>query len=228
LSAALEHATAEDTLLWAIDTFAGRNLALLSAFGPGSAVLIHMLSELGARVPMIFIDTLHHFPETLEHVERVRALYGLDLRTYRPAPTRAEFDARYGERLWERDLDAYQRVTKVEPFERAVEGLDAWITGRRRDQASSRQQLPPVEDGPRVRINPLASWSRDQIWHYILDRSLPYNPLHDAGYASIGDAPLTTPTAAEEHERAGRWRGDARMECGIHSSEIVDKPLQQP
>jgi phosphoadenosine phosphosulfate reductase len=228
LSVALEHRSAEETLRWAIDAFAGKNLALVSAFGPGSAVLFQMMSELGAHVPVIFIDTLHHFPETLEHVERVRTRYALDLRTYKPAPTRAEFDARYGERLWERDLEAYQRVTKVEPFERATEPLDAWITGRRRDQSPSRQHLPAVEDGTRVRINPLTSWTRNQIWQFIVDRSLPYNPLHDAGYSSIGDAPLTTPVRAGEDERAGRWRGGARVECGIHSSEIVDKVGVQP
>src|SRR5690606_38915478 len=100
--------------------FRGREFALVSAFGPGSIALIHMLSGIGARLPVIFIDTLHHFRETLELVERVRGIYDLDLWIYRPAPSRGEFEAIHGPRLWERDLDRYQEVAKVEPFRRAT------------------------------------------------------------------------------------------------------------
>jgi phosphoadenosine phosphosulfate reductase len=214
--AALEHASAEDGLRWAVQSWARERLALVSAFGPGSAVLIHLLADIEPKLPVVFIDTLHHFPETLAHVARVRARYGLDLRVVRPAESRAGFEARYGARLWERDAERYQRLTKVEPFCRAVEALDAWITGRRRDQAVSRAALPVVELGDKVRINPLASWTRQQVWRFIAAHRLPYNPLHDRGYASIGDAPLTTPVAAGEPERAGRWRGSGRLECGIH------------
>ena len=213
---ALEHATAEHVLRWAVRTFSVERFALVSAFGPGSSVNIHLLAEIGASLPVIFVDTLHHFPETLEHVERVRARYGLDLRVYRPPLDVAGIEARYGPRLWERDLELYQQVTKVEPFRRATAQLDGWITGRRRDQSGTRGELPVLQGGERICVNPLAAWTRQEVWDFIRLYDLPYNPLHDQGYASIGDAPLTTPVRAGEHERAGRWRGAGRLECGIH------------
>lgn len=205
-----------EILALALEEFADERLALVSAFGPTSLVLIDMLHEMGRRLPVIFVDTLHHFPETLALVEEARERYDLDLRVYRPAATREEFEARYGPRLWERDLERYQQVAKVAPFRAATTALDAWITGRRREQAQTRAELPVFEVADGVRINPLAEWSRSQVWHYLLDRGVPYNPLHDQGYASIGDAPLTTPVEAGEHERAGRWRGWGKTECGIH------------
>jgi phosphoadenosine phosphosulfate reductase len=221
---ALEHAPAHHVLRWAVRTFPLARFAMVSAFGPGSSVLIHLMAEMGASIPVIFVDTLHHFPETLQHVERVRARYGLDLRVYRPALERAEIEARYGPRLWERDLELYQQLTKVEPFRRATAGLDGWITGRRRDQSATRGELPVLEGGERICVNPLARWTRQEVWDFIRLNDLPYNPLHDQGYASIGDAPLTTPVRAGEHERAGRWRGAGRLECGIHIAPHRDVP----
>ncbi len=215
----LEHASAHEVLRWAVDTFSPERFAVVSAFGPGSAVILHLLSEIGASLPVVFVDTLHHFPETLALVDTVAARYGLDLRVYRPAASRAEFEAAHGPRLWERDLDRYQQLTKVEPFRRATAGLDGWITGRRRDQSGTRGELAVVEGGERVRVNPLARWSRQDVWDFIRRHDLPYNPLHDQGYASIGDAQLTTPVGEGEHERAGRWRGAGRLECGIHLDE---------
>lgn len=209
--------SAHDVLSWALRSFPEHKLALISAFGPGSLVLIHLLSERRVQLGVIFIDTLYHFPETLEHVERVRERYGLHLRTYRPAEARAAFEARHGADLWKRDLDAFQRLTKVEPFRRAVAGLDAYITGRRRDQAPTRARLDAIEGESPVVINPLVDWTREDVWRFIREQDIPYNPLHDDGYASIGDAPLTTPVRPNEPERAGRWRGTGRFECGIHS-----------
>jgi len=212
----LDDAAPEAVLRWAVSAFAPGKLALVSAFGPGSAVLIDLLARIGARLPVVFIDTLHHFPETLAHVARVSRRYDLDLRVYRAAETRAVFEAAHGARLWERDLAAYQQATKVEPFRRATAGLDGWLTGRRRDQSESRAELAVVEAGAQLRVNPLAAWTRTDVWRYILEHDLPYNPLHDRGYASIGDEPLTTPVVPGEQERAGRWRGADRLECGIH------------
>lgn len=213
---ALEGASAEEILRWAVGHFAPGKLGLVSAFGPGSSVLIHMLSEIEPEIPVVFVDTLHHFPETLQHMENVRDRYNLNLRSYRPAESREQFEERYGSRLWERDLGLYQQVAKVAPFLEATRDFDAWITGRRRDQSSTRATLPPVEGEGKLKINPLASWTRGEIWRYILDNDLPYNPLHDQGYTSIGDEPLTTPVGNEEDERAGRWRGHGVTECGIH------------
>lgn len=216
LNEQLDDASVEDILRVTINAFDPSKLALVSAFGPASLVVLYHTSRLAPRLPVIFIDTLHHFPETLEHVERIRGHFGLNLKVYRPAATRDKFESRYGPHLWERDLDLYQRVSKVEPFRRATAHLDGWITGRRREQSETRAHLPIFEVGDRVRVNPLARWTRGQVWNFILDHGIPYNPLHDQGYASIGDAPLTTPVYAGEPERAGRWRGLGRMECGIH------------
>ena len=213
--------SARDTLRHALQAVPPGGLALVSAFGPGSAVLLHLLHEIGARVPVIFIDTLHHFPETLEHVRRVRDRYRLDLRIARPASSRSSFEAEHGPRLWERDLERYQRLTKVEPFRAAIAGLDAYITGRRRDQSPSRAGLEWFEPGEPTRINPLALWTRADVWNFIHAHTLPYNPLHDRGYASIGDEPLTTTVAPGEAERAGRWRGTGRFECGIHGIQVA-------
>jgi phosphoadenosine phosphosulfate reductase len=216
LSRRLEGREVDEILRIVADSFAPGRLAVVSAFGPASLVVLHKLHELGIRLPVLFIDTLHHFRETLEHVERVKSKYDLDLRVYRPADTRADFEARYGRELWARDLDKYQEVSKVEPFRRATADLDGWITGRRREQSNTRADLPVVEGGPQLRINPLASWTKSDVWRFILDHDIPYNPLHDQGYASIGDEPLTTTVREGEDERAGRWRGSDRTECGIH------------
>lgn len=212
----LEEAPVEDILRVALGAFAPNRLAVISAFGPASLVVLHYLHRLEANLPVIFIDTLHHFPETIEHVQRVKDHFGLNLKIYRPASSRATFEARYGPRLWETDLDLYQHVSKVEPFRRATANLDGWITGRRREQSETRAQLPIFEVGDRVKVNPLAGWSRGKMWNFILEQEIPYNPLHDRGYPSIGDQPLTTPVAPGEPERAGRWRGLGRTECGIH------------
>jgi phosphoadenosine phosphosulfate reductase len=220
LSRRLDGLDLEGTLRTAAGSFAPGRIAVVSAFGPASLVVLHELHRLGIRLPVIFVDTLHHFRETLEHVERVRERYDLDLRISRPAASRSEFEARYGTELWRRDLDRYQLVAKVEPFRRATADLDAWFTGRRRQQSATRADLTVVEGGDdQIRINPLAAWTRTDVWKFVLDHDVPYNPLHDQGYSSIGDEPLTTPVGSGEGERAGRWRGTGRTECGIHDNE---------
>ncbi|HEY9888430.1 MAG TPA: phosphoadenosine phosphosulfate reductase [Candidatus Obscuribacterales bacterium] len=222
LNEQFESATPQGILRWAIATFP-TGLAQTSAFS--IPVTLHMLyAELkpDPAVPVIFLDTLHHFPETLATVDRAQQRYGLDLRVYRAqgVSTRAGFAARYGDELWQRNVERFHHLTKVEPLQRALQEIEvcAWVTGRRRDQAASRHHMPIVErdtDG-RFKVNPLANWTRKDLWHYVYHHDVIYNPLHDQGYTSIGDEPLTTPVQAGEHERAGRWRGSDKMECGIH------------
>jgi phosphoadenosine phosphosulfate reductase len=168
-------------------------------------------------VPVIFVDTLYHFDETLELADIARRRYDLDLRVYRAADSREDFEQMYGERLWEHDLEKFHDLTKVKPMQRALGGISGWITGRRRDQSSTRADLPLVEYNGRIKINPLVGWSREDVWAFIRDNEIPYNRLHDLGYTSIGDEPLTTPTLLSEKERAGRWRGQDRLECGLHT-----------
>ncbi len=216
LSAAIGGLDLESALKHVASSFEPGRLAVVSNFGPATLVVLHNLHRLGIRLPVAFVDTLHHFPETIAHVERVRERYDLDLRIYRPAPSRAAFEEAYGPELWKHDLDRYQEVAKVAPFKEATADLDAWITGRRRDQSNTRDDLPLVEGDSQLRINLLADWSRTQVWRFIVENEVPYNPLHDRGYPSVGDEPLTTPVAEGEDERAGRWRGMPRTECGIH------------
>jgi phosphoadenosine phosphosulfate reductase len=208
----------------ALDTFPHQRIAVVSAFGPGSIVLLHLLERAGVSLPVIFIDTLYHFPETLELAERVRRRFALDLRVFRAAASREEFERLHGPALWETDLERYHELTKVAPFRAAMCGFDACISGRRRDQSAARAALAAREEGTPTRINPLAHWRRSDVWAYIHAYALPYNPLHDRGYGSIGDAPLTTPVQDGEPERAGRWRGSDRQECGIHTASPEPAP----
>ena len=222
LNQEFETATPQEIMSWAIATFP-TGLVQTSAFS--MLVTVNMLYEElkpTPSVPVLFLDTLHHFPETLETVDRANVRYNLNLHVYQAvgANSREAFAARYGDELWRRDVDRFHYLTKVEPLQRALEDLQvrAWITGRRRDQSTFRQDMPILEldaDG-RLKINPLANWSRKELWNYTFKHHVPYNPLLDQGYTSIGDEPLTTAIQAGEHERAGRWRGSAKTECGIH------------
>ncbi|MEM6715351.1 MAG: phosphoadenosine phosphosulfate reductase [Cyanobacteria bacterium P01_D01_bin.6] len=217
-----ETATPQDILRWAMCTFP-QGLAQTNSFS--IPVTIHMLYEElqpDRRVPVIFLDTLHHFAETVATAEQARERYNLDLHVYRAvgANTREEFAARYGEALWQHDIDQFHYLTKVEPLQRALQDVEvkAWVTGRRRDQSESRRAMPILEQDTdsRLKINPLANWTRKDLWRYVFQHHVVYNPLHDRGYASIGDEPLTTPVQTGEDERAGRWRGSVKTECGIH------------
>ncbi|HEY9827980.1 MAG TPA: phosphoadenosine phosphosulfate reductase [Stenomitos sp.] len=221
-----ETADPQEIVQWCLEHIP-EGLVQSSAFGASGMVTLDMLYRLlrpSPPVPVLFIDTLYHFPETLQHLKTAKAHYGLDLRIFRPLgfDTAEEFEAIYGEQLWERDLDRYQQLTKVEPLQRALTALEVktWLTGRRRDQAEARAELPIFERDKRgcLKVNPLANWSYRKVWKYIVEHQVPYNPLYDLGYTSIGDRPLTTSTTAGEGERAGRWRGSARTECGMHSA----------
>lgn len=212
-----ENADPADIIKWAVEAVGSDRLVVATSFGPSGMVNLHLISEIAPEVPVVFIDTLYHFEETLELAARATERYGLDVRVYRAADSREEFERLHGERLWERDLDAFHRLTKIEPMERALEGVAAWITGRRRDQARTRAEMPYVEIGDRIKVNPLADWTRKDVWSFIHEHDVPYNALHDRGYSSVGDAPLTTPVLAGEDERAGRWRGQDRLECGLHT-----------
>ncbi|MDX2230631.1 MAG: phosphoadenosine phosphosulfate reductase [Leptolyngbyaceae cyanobacterium bins.349] len=174
-------------------------------------------------VPVLFLDTLHHFPQTLELVARATALYNLNLKVYKISgpKTREAFAKKYGEALWDKDIEKFSRLTKIEPLQRGLQELNtiAWITGRRRDQANTRADMPifELDDQKRLKVNPLANWTRKETWAYVFEHDVIYNSLHDQGYPSIGDEPITTAIREGEDERAGRWRDlDGKTECGIH------------
>jgi phosphoadenosine phosphosulfate reductase len=219
----VEALTAEDVLRWANESF-GDRLCLTCSWQKQSSVLVHMASELGLGVDVIELDTHLFFKETYETRERLVRRYGLEL--IRPEiVTIAEQHRRDGPNLWERDADACCHIRKVEPLLRALEPYDAWVSGIRRDQSPSRAGVRKVERSERYgvwKIQPLADWSEDDVWRYIKENDIPYNPLHDAGYRSIGCIPCTRPTRPDEEERAGRWAGSDKLECGIHTDERTE------
>lgn len=205
-----------------------------TAFGLTGLVTIDMLSKLEqeahsndrGRIDLIFLDTLYHFAETYDLVDRVRARYGgLTVHTFKPDgfETAAQFEATYG-RLYEVSEEMYDYLAKVEPQERAYDRLDvvAVLTGRRRSQGGQRGELDIIEvDDERgiFKINPLANWSFGQVQAYIREHDVPYNALLDRGYKSIGDWHSTVPVGEGEDERAGRWKGRDKTECGIHNKQ---------
>lgn len=207
------------------------NLYQSTAFGLTGLVTLDMLSKLEKEdsrpVDIIFLDTLYHFEETLDLVERVRGRYpSTKIHIFRPdgCNTAAKFESIYGERMWEVASELYDWYAKVEPQQRAYTelGVAAVLTGRRRSQGGARDQIPVIEvDEERgvVKINPLVNWSFSQVQSYIKEHNVPYNVLLDRGYKSIGDWHSTSPVAAGEDERAGRWKGQQKTECGIHNKK---------
>lgn len=211
-------APAEDLLHAALRRdFAGR-IALATSFGAESAVLLHMAARIDPGVPVLFLETGMLFPETLDHQRALAERLGLrDLRLIRPEPAdHAATDP--DDRLHRRDPDACCALRKVRPLERALAGFDAWITGRKRHQGGLRAGLAPVElgDDGRVKLNPLAGWGAAELRDYMERHDLPRHPLEVQGWRSLGCMPCTTRTAEHEDPRAGRWRGAAKTECGIH------------
>ena len=214
----VEAMTAEDCLLWAYDRF-GDKLCLTCSWQKQSSVLVHMVSELGIDIPVIELDTALFFRETYETRERLVAKYGLDL--IRPdVISVAEQHKQEGPNLWETNPDRCCHVRKVEPLERALKEYGAWISGIRREQSLTRKDAQRVEFSERYdvwKIQPLVDWDAKRVDAYIHVNEIPYNPLHDAGYPSIGCIPCTRPVSRDEDERAGRWADSDKIECGIHT-----------
>eukprot|EP00026_Physarum_polycephalum_P011459 Phypoly_transcript_11688.p1 GENE.Phypoly_transcript_11688~~Phypoly_transcript_11688.p1 ORF type:complete len:300 (-),score=55.14 Phypoly_transcript_11688:224-1123(-) len=211
------------------------NFYQVTSFGSAGMVVIHELHKLNLSVPSIFLNTLYHFEETLEHARAVEKQYNITVHWYRcpKAATREEFEKVFKSNdMWISHPRRYEYLTKVEPLERALEELkvSAWITGRRRDQGGLRTDLPILEldvDG-RIKVNPLAHWTREEVWNYLNREGVPYNPLFDKSYASIGDSVTTAQTAdLSQGERSGRFYqfDGKKTECGIH---IRRAPAQAP
>jgi phosphoadenosine phosphosulfate reductase len=204
------------------DLFPGR-IALVSSFGGESAVLLHILAQVDRSLPVIFLDTGRLFAETLEYRARLTDHLGLtDVRTVAPDATRLS-DKDPHRALWMTNPDLCCAIRKTEPLRRALEGFDAWFTGRKRFQNSVRAKLPVFEgDGHRIKVNPLITWSQSQLTEYAARYRLPEHPLVAKGYPSIGCVPCTSKVGPGEDARAGRWRGKEKTECGIHVALEAD------
>jgi phosphoadenosine phosphosulfate reductase len=203
----VEAMRAEDVLRFVLEQFPGR-VALACSFQKEETVLLDMLFALAPKARVFAIDTRYLFPETYELWREVERRYGTTIERYEGAPVE--------DGLWDTKPDLYLAVAKLEPLNRALLDLDAWITGIRRDQAATRANAAKLawDDKHELwKANPLADWSDDDCWAYIRERELPYNALHDRGYESIGDTHSTLPGKGRE----GRWADSDRTECGLHS-----------
>jgi len=201
-----------------LDRF-GQDIAIASSFGAEDVVLIDLASTRGLPFRVFALDTDFLFPETYALIEEIESKYGINVERCRPALTPAEQALAHGEALWSFDPDRCCSIRKIQPLKEKLGTLKAWITGIRRDQAPTRANAKKFEWDDKFalfKLNPLADWSSERVWSYIRANSVPYNPLHDQHYPSVGCTWCTRPVKPGEDPRAGRWSGFAKTECGLH------------
>lgn len=218
-SARLKDAQPQEILRWAVEMFYPR-LTMATAFGPEGCAILHMLSEIEPRVRVFNLDTGYQFPETLALRDQIAEKYGIEVELIRPETSVPEYEAEHGGPVYTAHPDKCCHDRKIVPLRRAVEGYDAWISSIRADQSSHRAKANVVGFDAKfglVKVNPLLGWTHRDVWAYVMAKQVPYNPLHDQGYPSIGCWPCTHQVAAGGDERAGRWAGQAKTECGLHS-----------
>jgi phosphoadenosine phosphosulfate reductase len=205
------------SLRWARDTFRDR---LVVASSMGDEVLVHLAGQSASGVDVLFLDTGYHFAETIGTRDAVAATYDVEVRTLLPLLTVEQQAAEHGPNLFAHNPDLCCAIRKVEPLERGLAAYDAWVTGMRREDAPTRADIDVVGwDAKRakVKLNPLAAWTFDDVERYAVENDVLMNPLRQLGYASIGCRPCTTPTAPGDDPRAGRWSGRAKTECWLHT-----------
>ena len=226
----LETAHPREILRWALSESGLEPVALASAFQVEGTCVMHMASLIRPDVPVLFLNTGFHFAETLAFKEQLTEQLGLKVIELVGEHTVESQTAAFGPRLYERAPDRCCQINKVEPMLEALRGLSAWVTAFRRDSSPTRANAPIVdryelEPGRFiVKVNPVATWTRREAWAYLKEHDLPHNPLYDLGYASIGCAPCTRMQLPGEPERAGRWAGLSKWECGIHERETRSAP----
>jgi phosphoadenosine phosphosulfate reductase len=224
LAAEFEGAPLETILRWLWEKFGTRAAVGTSFQGTGLVIIDHALKA-GLRFPVFTLDTNLLFPETYELKERLEKHWGIEIEGLQPELNLEQQSAEYGAELWKKAPDVCCMLRKVVPLQKKLNQLAVWITGVRREQSDTREKTAVLElyhfdvlrDLYILKANPMAMWSRDAVWKYIREQGIPYNPLHDQGYRSIGCQPCTRPTGGGENERAGRWTGFDKAECGIHT-----------
>ena len=217
----LEDKSPQTILRWAVKTFHPR-LTMATAFGAEGCSILHMLAEIEPSVHVFNLDTGYQFAETLELRERIKQRYGIAVEFKRPDTTVAEYEEEHGGPLYRHRPDQCCHDRKIVPLRRAVVGFDAWISAIRSDQTAHRAAASVVQWDAKfnlVKINPLLGWTKKDVWSFVLKHDVPYNPLHDQGYPSIGCWPCTRAVTNGEDERAGRWAGSMKKECGLHVIE---------
>jgi phosphoadenosine phosphosulfate reductase len=217
LNTELEGRGARERLAWAVGEY-GDKLLFTSSFGPGSGVLLHLWSEVAGGLPVHFIDTGFLFDQTIAYRDEVAEKLGLRLEVLKPKMAKGHFIEKYGLTLYRDDPDRCCAINKVEPLEAALPGKLAWVSGLRRDQSKTRAETPILlgTDGP-LKVHPLADWSARDVYRYLKEHEVPEHPMFEEGYVSVGCSTCTRPVMPGEDERAGRWAGSAKTECGLHT-----------
>jgi phosphoadenosine phosphosulfate reductase len=218
-NARLAQATPQEILGWAVETFFPR-LTMATAFGPEGCAILHMLAEIEPRVRVFNLETGYQFAETLELRDRIAEHCGIEVELIRPETTVPEYERQHGGPLYRTNPDQCCHDRKLVPLRTAVAGYDAWISAIRADQSAHRAKASVVAWDAKfglVKVNPLLRWTQRDVWAFVVANKVPYNPLHDQGYPSIGCWPCTRAVGAGQDERAGRWAGQAKTECGLHS-----------
>ena len=217
----LESATPQEILRWAVQRYAPK-FTMATAFGPEGMTILHMLAEIAPETPVFNLETGYQFKETLELREEVKRRYGIEVEYKLPELTVEQYEAAHGGPLYNRDPDRCCFDRKLTVLRQAAVGFDAWASAIRRDQSPDRATAPIVGWDKKfglVKISPLANWTKKDVWSLIAKENIPYNPLHDKGYPSVGCWPCTRSVLPGEDERAGRWSGFAKTECGLHTSD---------
>ena len=215
----LESASPQEILKWAVDRYSPR-FSMATAFGPEGMTIIHMLSEIAPQTPIFNLDTGYQFEETLQLRERVKQRYGIEVKFHYPEQSVEEYEQANGGPVYKTDPNRCCFDRKIRVLHRAAKGLYAWASAIRRDQSPDRAKAPIVGWDKKfqlVKVSPLANWTKQDVWKLINEADIPYNPLHDQGYHSVGCWPCTRATMLGEDERAGRWSGFQKTECGLHN-----------
>jgi len=214
----LENASPEEIIAFAVETFP--NITFACSFGAEDVVLVDMLQKVSPRTDIFYLDTDFHFKETYETRDRMAERYpGIPFVEVKPEITPEEQAEQYGPELWKSDANQCCNIRKVKPLTNILSKYEAWITGIRRDQAPTRANAKKIEYDAKfglVKFNPIASWKTEDVWNYIRENDVIYNPLHDQNYPSIGCEYCTRQVMPGEDPRAGRWSGQEKTECGLH------------
>jgi len=221
----LEAATPEEVIAWAAQRYYPK-LTMATAFGPEGCVILSMIAKIDRRIHVFNLDTGYQFPETLETRDRIAEKYGIEVQLMRPELDVAQYEAVHGGPLYKTNPNRCCFDRKVKVLREATVGWNAWMSGIRRDQSPDRAAAPIVGWDKKfglVKISPLANWTKKDVWKRIVGEGVPYNPLHDAGYPSVGCWPCTRAVLdGETDDRAGRWSGTDKTECGLHTMAEQD------
>jgi phosphoadenosine phosphosulfate reductase len=225
LAEEFETSSVEKTLTWVWETFCEKAAIGTSFQGSGLVIMHHAYKKLGIPLPAFTLDTGLLFPETYELKRRLEDFFEIEIESVEPQDSVDEQERNLGANLWETNPDTCCTMRKVIPLQGKLARINVWITGLRRQQSDLRKERKALElyqfDELRelhiLKLNPMVTWSREQIWAYLKEHGIPFNPLHDRGYRSIGCWPCTRPIGESQNERAGRWEGFDKAECGIHT-----------